>query len=71
MIVCLCRGVTEHTIRALIDAGIDTIEDLGRVCGAGTDCGGCRRSLHAMIEDACGRQPEAATTFAVCTGATR
>ncbi len=71
MIVCLCRGVSEHTIRALIDAGVDTVEDLGTVCGAGTDCGGCRRSLRAMIEEAQARDRDAARMSAVCTGAAR
>ena len=49
MIVCLCRAVSETTIRRCIDAGATTPRELGAMCGAGADCGACRPSLKELI----------------------
>ena len=35
MIVCLCRGLADHAIRATIARGGDTLERLAAICGAG------------------------------------
>jgi len=37
MIVCVCRGLGEHAIRATIAQGDDTRERLAAACGAGKD----------------------------------
>jgi bacterioferritin-associated ferredoxin len=52
MIVCLCRGVPEHAIRATIAGGAATVADVRRACGAGGDCGACRRTLAALVDEA-------------------
>jgi bacterioferritin-associated ferredoxin len=44
MIVCLCRGVSDHDLRAAIRAG-HTLEDVMRATGAGSDCGCCIGAL--------------------------
>ena len=49
MIVCLCRAVSDRTIRALVKDGATTVEAIGQKCGAGTGCGGCRRQIAALI----------------------
>ena len=49
MIVCLCHGVNDRTIRACVEDGADSVKEVGRRCGAGTDCGGCRRSIRQLI----------------------
>ncbi len=41
MILCLCRAVGERAVRAVIGGGARTLEEAGRACGTGTDCGGC------------------------------
>jgi bacterioferritin-associated ferredoxin len=51
MIVCLCRGLAEHALRALIARGGDTRERLAAACGAGNDCGGCSPMLDALLEE--------------------
>jgi bacterioferritin-associated ferredoxin len=51
MIVCLCRGLGEHTIRATIARGGDTLERLAAICGAGSDCGGCASTLDALLDE--------------------
>lgn len=51
MIVCLCRALSEHAIRAAIARGASTVEDVGQVCHAGTACGACHPTLERMIEE--------------------
>ncbi|MET0402455.1 MAG: (2Fe-2S)-binding protein [Cystobacter sp.] len=52
MIVCLCRAVSDRTIRARISEGAQTVEQLGAACGAGTGCGGCHDQLGQLLVDA-------------------
>jgi bacterioferritin-associated ferredoxin len=54
MIVCLCRGVSDRTIRALIAAGARTHDEVNDACGAGGDCGRCRTDLTDLLEDSRG-----------------
>jgi bacterioferritin-associated ferredoxin len=51
MIVCLCRGLADHALRALIARGGDTRERLAAACGAGADCGGCSPLLDALLDE--------------------
>ena len=51
MIVCLCRGLGEHAIRASIARGGDTRDRLAALCGAGDDCGGCTPILDALLDE--------------------
>jgi bacterioferritin-associated ferredoxin len=57
MLVCLCKGVSDRTIAAAIDAGADTVEAVGAVCGAGTGCGGCQEEILHMIGAGRGAAP--------------
>ncbi len=50
MYVCLCQGVTSHTVEEAVSAGACTSKDVAAVCGAGVDCGRCRRTVRAIIE---------------------
>ncbi|MCG7596507.1 (2Fe-2S)-binding protein [Mycobacterium sp. C3-094] len=50
MFVCLCTGTTSHVVGELVANGARTSRDLAEACGAGGDCGRCRRNLRAIIE---------------------
>ncbi len=50
MIVCLCKGVTDRTIRTLVREGACSIGDVGRACDAGRSCGGCRPTIDQLVE---------------------
>ena len=52
MIVCCCKRVSDRTIDQLARAGHDSVEAIGRACGAGTDCGACRCEIEERLEDA-------------------
>ncbi len=50
MIVCLCKGVSCGTVRQAIGEGARSVEEVGRVCGAGTDCGGCQGAIEDILD---------------------
>ena len=49
MYVCLCRAVSDTKIVDAIRDGADTVDAVGRVCDAGTQCGKCRTTIEFMI----------------------
>ncbi|OBG58385.1 MULTISPECIES: bacterioferritin-associated ferredoxin [unclassified Mycobacterium] len=49
MFVCLCNGVTSQTVTEAVEAGACTTKEVAAACGAGADCGRCRRTVQAML----------------------
>jgi bacterioferritin-associated ferredoxin len=49
MYVCLCLGVTSDTVSRAVAAGATTSKEVADVCGAGSQCGRCRRTVRAVI----------------------
>ncbi|OHV05507.1 (2Fe-2S)-binding protein [Mycobacterium talmoniae] len=49
MYVCLCVGATSQTICDAVARGACTSKQIAAECGAGADCGRCRRTLRAII----------------------
>jgi bacterioferritin-associated ferredoxin len=52
MYVCICRVVTESRIRAAIDAGALSVDQVEAACGAGGECGACREEIQGILLDA-------------------
>jgi bacterioferritin-associated ferredoxin len=52
MYVCLCVGITSHAVANAVAAGATTCNEVAAQCGAGSDCGRCRKSIRAIIEAA-------------------
>ncbi len=50
MIVCVCKRVSDKKILNVIQEGADSVEQVTRGCGAGGDCGACRRMIGDLIE---------------------
>lgn len=50
MYVCLCRGVTSQAVADAVAAGASTTKKVAKACGAGSDCGRCRRTVQAIIK---------------------
>lgn len=50
MYVCLCVGATSQTVSEAVACGASTSKEIGAACGAGADCGRCRRTLRAIVE---------------------
>jgi bacterioferritin-associated ferredoxin len=49
MLICICKGLSERAIHGTIRGGATTVEEIGRACGAGTDCGTCQDALEDAI----------------------
>jgi bacterioferritin-associated ferredoxin len=50
MFVCLCTGTTSHVVHDVVAGGAKTSKQIAEACGAGSECGRCRRTLRAIIE---------------------
>lgn len=51
MLVCHCKRVCDRRIREAVRGGAASPCDVGRVCGAGTRCGGCQPLIEALVEE--------------------
>jgi len=49
MIVCVCKAVSDRTIRTSIDDGIDSFDELQFELGVATCCGRCEESVRDMM----------------------
>ncbi|MEO0325653.1 MAG: (2Fe-2S)-binding protein [Myxococcota bacterium] len=49
MLVCHCKKVHCRTVRSAVRAGASDVDSVGRACGAGTGCGGCRPLVDALV----------------------
>ncbi|MGH9036578.1 MAG: (2Fe-2S)-binding protein [Acidimicrobiia bacterium] len=51
MWICLCKGVNDRQIRAAINAGARTHEEISARCRAATGCGGCLPEVCRLLAD--------------------
>lgn len=49
MIVCVCKSVSDRTIRASIAEGVDTFDELQFELGVATCCGKCEESVRDVM----------------------
>jgi bacterioferritin-associated ferredoxin len=49
MIVCVCKSVSDRTIRASIQEGMDSFDELQFELGVATCCGKCEESVRDVM----------------------
>jgi bacterioferritin-associated ferredoxin len=49
MFVCLCNGITSQAVADAIAGGATTTNQIAVACGAGAECGRCRRTLRLLL----------------------
>ncbi len=49
-IICNCLNISNGTIKAAVDAGASTLEDVATITGATTVCGACRENVQRLID---------------------
>jgi bacterioferritin-associated ferredoxin len=52
MYVCLCLGLTCRDVEHAVASGASTSKAVAKKCGAGSECGRCRRTVRAIIDRA-------------------
>jgi NAD(P)H-nitrite reductase large subunit len=50
LIVCHCTAASDHDVADAIERGASSVDAVGARCGAGTGCGGCRPTIHELLE---------------------
>ncbi len=51
MFVCLCHGVSDKKIKALIESGTKSIKELQDQCKAGANCGACLFQVKEIFDE--------------------
>jgi len=50
-LICTCFGVSEETIeKIIIENEVETVEEIGEICNAGTGCGSCQFLIQEMLD---------------------
>ncbi|MES1171811.1 MAG: (2Fe-2S)-binding protein [Bacteroidota bacterium] len=52
MILCLCQGVSDRTVRLAVINGAGSVDEVAQRCGAGSDCGSCQHAIEDIIDEA-------------------
>ncbi|HMH51333.1 MAG TPA: (2Fe-2S)-binding protein [Candidatus Acidoferrum sp.] len=52
MILCLCQGISDHSVRATIRGGACTLDEVVAACRAGADCGACQEAVLDLLAEA-------------------
>ncbi|MCG8393034.1 MAG: bacterioferritin-associated ferredoxin [Pseudomonadales bacterium] len=52
MYVCICKGITDNQIREAVGDGCDSLRDLRRELGVGSQCGKCARHARHVLREA-------------------
>ncbi|WP_394827471.1 bacterioferritin-associated ferredoxin [Pendulispora albinea] len=51
MFICICNAVTDSEVRAAIEGGACSREEVTQACSAGGDCGSCHHMIEDMVEE--------------------
>ncbi|WP_299567618.1 nitrate reductase [uncultured Sulfitobacter sp.] len=51
-VICACFNVGQNTLQAAVDAGARSVDALGKVTCAGTNCGSCKPELARLVAQA-------------------
>lgn len=51
MIICVCKAVSERTLREAIRSGARSVADLAEATSASTDCGTCAEHLLDLLAE--------------------
>ncbi len=68
MYVCICKNVTDTQVRAAIEDGARSVQDVGRATRAGTCCGACHDEIDDLIARHAAVTPRARVPFGQLIG---
>jgi bacterioferritin-associated ferredoxin len=64
MYACICHAVTVDEVSAAVDSGAESVEEIGQVTTAGTNCRSCHDHLEDILDARCGTCPLASLAVA-------
>jgi bacterioferritin-associated ferredoxin len=68
MFVCVCKGVSDKKIRALVESGCArSLREVVTQCRAGSDCGSCLLQIRQIVEET-QREADASAPLAHVSG---
>jgi bacterioferritin-associated ferredoxin len=50
VILCLCTGSSDRDIERALEAGAESLSEIGDSCRAGLDCGQCHSALLKILD---------------------
>lgn len=68
MYVCICKGITDHQIRAAVNQGADTMRVLRHTLGVASQCGKCGSLARDIMREAVEQQQTADTGLFYAAG---
>tara|TARA_R110000850_G_scaffold265250_5_gene394731 strand:- start:6473 stop:6694 length:222 start_codon:yes stop_codon:yes gene_type:complete len=57
MIVCVCKAVSDKTVRRMVQAGASSVREVSRETGLGTCCGVCVPHARQILAESLSAQP--------------
>ena len=51
MYVCICNGITDKQIRAAVDRGVASLQELQDELGVASQCGSCAEHALSMLRE--------------------
>lgn len=63
MYVCICKGITDHQIRAAVSDGATSMGQLRRELGVASQCGKCRCLTKEIVQETLGASGAASDLF--------
>ncbi|MGQ0528578.1 MAG: bacterioferritin-associated ferredoxin [Panacagrimonas sp.] len=57
MIICVCKAVSDKSIRRAVGEGLSSLRELSRETGLGTCCGKCVPQAREVLGNALAAQP--------------
>lgn len=52
MYVCICKALTEKDVHTAVSQGCNSVRELKRTLGLGSECGRCASCAHSMLRNA-------------------
>lgn len=50
MLVCHCHRVTDREVRRCVQDGASSVDQVARMCRAGSGCGGCKEAVTEVVD---------------------
>ncbi|WP_428311261.1 (2Fe-2S)-binding protein [Hydrocarboniphaga sp.] len=57
MYVCVCKAVSDHRIKRMVQDGVTTLREISRETALGTCCGKCVPAARELLSEALAVQP--------------